>query len=322
MRNKPQYSRLLFIDKKIRGGKYPNCGSLAEEYEVSLKTIYRDIEYMRDELDAPVEYSAKHRGFYYTEERYQLPAMDVRESDIFGIYLAEKLLIQYEGTPIYGSLCRIFQKIQNSLPDKSRVSPAQDQEKLTIFPPWCTVVDPEIWETVIQCLRESSTMRITYRTPGKDAQERLVDPYHGISSEGDWYVIGFCHFAKEIRTFSISRISSAINTGQAFQVPESFDFQKLFAGHFGIHIGEGDMTVRIQFKKEVAPYIQERKWHPNQQLQELDNGDVILSLTVNHRLELQRWILSWGDKATILEPESFALETRQLLERTIKNYER
>ena len=86
---KPQHARLLFIDRRIHEKSYPNCRSLAAEYEVSVKTIQRDIDYMRIELNAPLEYSARERGFYYTEEQFQLPAMDIRESDLFAIYRAD-----------------------------------------------------------------------------------------------------------------------------------------------------------------------------------------------------------------------------------------
>ena len=73
---KPQHSRLLFIDRKIGEGRYPNCGTLAEEWEVSSKTIMRDLDYMRYQLEAPLEYSAKNRGYYYTEENFKLPIVD------------------------------------------------------------------------------------------------------------------------------------------------------------------------------------------------------------------------------------------------------
>ncbi len=132
---KPQYSRLLFIDKRIRSGKYPNCSSLAEEWEVSDRTIRRDIDYMRYQLDAPVEYSTKNRGYFYAEEQCKLPAMDIRESDIFSLYLAEKLLHQYKGTPIYDSLNSVFRKIEQNLPEKISADPVGDQWKFTIIPP-------------------------------------------------------------------------------------------------------------------------------------------------------------------------------------------
>jgi len=79
---KPQHARLLFIDREINTGRFPNCRKLAQEYEVSGKTIQRDLDYMRYQLDAPLEYSAKHRGYYYTEKNYKLPAIDIKESDL------------------------------------------------------------------------------------------------------------------------------------------------------------------------------------------------------------------------------------------------
>jgi len=50
---KPQFRRLLFIDRTIRDGRYPSAATLAREWEVSAKTIQRDIEYLKWELDAP-----------------------------------------------------------------------------------------------------------------------------------------------------------------------------------------------------------------------------------------------------------------------------
>ncbi len=64
---KPQHARLLFIDQEIGGG-YPSCGHLAEKYEVCRKTIYRDLDHIRHQLDAPLEYSGKHRGVAYEKE--------------------------------------------------------------------------------------------------------------------------------------------------------------------------------------------------------------------------------------------------------------
>ena len=156
---KPQHARLLFIDRCIREKSYPNCRSLAAEYEVSVKTIQRDIEYMRIELNAPLEYSARERGFYYTEEQFQLPAMDIRESDLFAIYLADKLLAQYEGTPIHDSLRSVFRKIENALPDSALARPG-GQDRFTVFPPFSTVILPEVLAAVFDGLRTSTRLEL------------------------------------------------------------------------------------------------------------------------------------------------------------------
>ncbi len=309
---KPQHSRLLFIDQKIRTGRYPNCSSLAEEWEVSRKTIQRDIEYMRYQLDAPIEYSAKHRGYWYTEEQFTLPAMDIRESDLFGIYLADKLLVQYKGTPIYDSLCSVFKKIEQSLPEKVTTD-SGDQKKFTVFPPSSTTINPDVWEIMIKSLCSSHRVTVVYKTPGKSSLSRTIDPYHAVRFEGDWYVVGYCHLRKEVRTFSLSRMLTAKQTGEVFRIPADFDFQKLSGSRFGVHWGKEDICVEILFSNRVADYVKERIWHPSQNITEHKNGKVTLTLTVNHLLELKRWILSWGSEATVLVPSHLASEIRQTL---------
>ncbi|MCP3892342.1 MAG: WYL domain-containing protein, partial [Desulfobulbaceae bacterium] len=274
----------------------------------------------RYQLDAPLEYSAKHRGYFYTEENFKLPALSMKESDLFGMYLSEKLLIQYEGTPIYESLCSVFKKIEQSLPGKTSMDPANDQEKFTVLPPFSTTVIPTVWKVLIDCLRSSQQVEIQYKTPGKTPLLRTIDPYHGVRFEGDWYVVGRCYLRSEIRTFSMSRILSAKKTGEVFRIPANFDFQKLSGSHFGVHWSDDEVNVKIRFNGRVADYIRERAWHPSQDIQECENKDVILTLTVNHLLELKRWILSWGNDAQVLEPDYFVEEIKNTLEKSVGLY--
>ncbi len=321
-RFKPQYNRLLFIDRKIREGRYPNCATLAREWEVSSKTIQRDIDYMRYTLDAPIKYSRKKRGYFYTEEQYRLPAMQLKESDLFAVFLADKLLVQYQGTPVYDSLKSVFSKIENSLPQKVSVKRLDEQKKFTVIPPFQTETDPDIWDKITSALRESITVTVNYKTPGKKPAKRQIDPYHAVRYEGAWYIAGFCHSRNEVRIFHVSRMLDIRKTGEKFSIPEEFDFSKFSGSHFGIHLGRGDIDVKIRFDASVADYVTERKWHPTQKIKKCDNGDIMLELTVNHLLELKRWILSWGEAATVLEPEYFASEMKNTLEKSLAKYDR
>ena len=311
---KPQHSRLLFIDSKIREKRFPNCSSLAEEWEASAKTFQRDLDYMRNQLDAPLEYSAKERGYFYTEEQYQLPAINIKESDLFAIYLADKLLGQYEGTPIYDSLCSVFRKIEDSLPGKVTAKSGNDQSLFTILPPFSTIILPEVFETVIDCLRTSTRLEIEYRNPGGNPLYRQVDPYHAVRFEGDWYMVAYCHLRGEIRTFSLARIAVAKKMKEHFSLPENFDYRKLSGSQFGMYWGEGDVEVKIRFASRAADYVRERVWHPSQTIKDNPDGSLVLSLTVNHLLELTRWILSWGEMAQVLEPPSLVEKTRNTVE--------
>jgi predicted DNA-binding transcriptional regulator YafY len=61
-------SRVYFIDREIASGKFPNTRDLANEYETSIASISRDIEFIRDTLNAPIEYDTLRRGYYYAEK--------------------------------------------------------------------------------------------------------------------------------------------------------------------------------------------------------------------------------------------------------------
>jgi proteasome accessory factor B len=49
---------------RLQSGRYPNCGKLAQELEVSSKTVQRDLDFMRYRLGLPIEYDQLHFGFY------------------------------------------------------------------------------------------------------------------------------------------------------------------------------------------------------------------------------------------------------------------
>lgn len=57
--------RIIFINKKIGDGTYPNAPKLSKELEVSIATISRDIEFLRDRLNAPIEYDSYYKGYFY-----------------------------------------------------------------------------------------------------------------------------------------------------------------------------------------------------------------------------------------------------------------
>lgn len=90
--------RVFWLDHEIRAGRYPNAKTIADHFECSEKTAQRTLDFMRDRLRMPLEYSAEHRGWYYTEPVYGLPAVEMTESDLISILLAEKLARQYRGT--------------------------------------------------------------------------------------------------------------------------------------------------------------------------------------------------------------------------------
>lgn len=324
-KNKTQLLRLLFVDKKIREGmqrgELANCSSMASEYEVSAKSILRDIDFLKNQRDAPIKYDPQKRGYYYFEENYSLPAINLKESDLFAIHIAQQVLKQHRGTPIHKNLKKIFGKIEQSLPDNISVNPSWVDSRISVIPEHQTKIDPDIWEIIADSLHRNMTLEIHYKKPEDESPaKRGVDPYHIVNYQGEWYVLGYCHMQKEIRTFAVSRIKKATLLNTAYCVPDDFDFEKSFEKRFGIFGGDKEYDVRIRFAKEQTPYVLEREWHPTQAIETKKDGSVILSITTNHLYEIKRWVLSWGSGAKVIAPQELADEIKDELNKTRQVY--
>ena len=109
--------RMLKIHQAIQSARYPNATGLAGQLEVSTKSIHRDIEFMRDRLDLPIEYDAARYGYYYTQEVGAFPTYHVTEGEMVALLIAEKALQQYRGTTFEKPLVSAFQKIAEALPE-------------------------------------------------------------------------------------------------------------------------------------------------------------------------------------------------------------
>lgn len=300
---------------------YPNSSSLASEWEVSSKTIQRDLDYMRTMLDAPIAYNAKKRGYYYTEENFHLPAMALNDSDLFAIFIAEKVLKQYENTPVYARLTSVFTKISESLPEKVSVDPAQLDDKFSFFQSPYTVISESVWETVFSSLRTSTSVKIVHTKPGAENRtERVIDPYHIFSFHEEWYVIAFCHQKKGIRTFAFSRISQAKLTHHFYTVVEDFDLKQTTRSRFGVQWSEDEFEVKIWFSPDAAPYIKERQWQKGQKISEHEDKSIIMVFPVSHLLEVKRWVLSWGSQARVLAPNELIVLVKEELQQALDYY--
>ena len=320
---KPQYRRLLFIDRMIKEQKFPNCISLAQEWEVSDKTSQRDIEYLRDQLDAPIAYDPLKHGYYYTEPSFSLPAISISESDLFAVCVAQTVLSQFRNTPLFKKLSSVFEKIRDALPDKTTIHPSWMSERILVFPEPATRVDPAIWDTLAKAIRDNRRLLIRHALPipkVPSVTERKVDPLYLVSHKGEWYLSSFCHVRQAIRTFAVSRITQATILDEPFSMSAGMTRQRMFGDQFGIIWKDKFYKVRIRFTPEVAPYICERQWHPQQKIQDLRTGGLILEFTTNHFNEVKDWVLSWGPGATVLAPAALVVKVKEALKDALGNY--
>ena len=319
--SRPPLERMLRIHQAIQSGQCPNATTLAGQLEVSTKSIHRDLEFMRDRLELPLEYDTSHNGYHYTLQVSGFPTLHITEGELFALLVAEKALQQYRGTAFEKPLLSAFRKMAASLPETVSLNLADWDQTISFRTSAEPIMDLEVFDTLAKATARHRQLLLAYRKPGRlETEPRLVDPYHLANINGEWFLFGYCHLRKDLRTFVPSRIVAVHPTGKAFASRRKFSLEKRLRDSFGVIAGQGEFGVVIRFDELMSDYIREKRWHSSQQLVELEDGGLELRLKLSSLAEIQRWILGWGGHAVALAPaelvESVRTAARAILERT------
>ncbi|MCX6904011.1 MAG: WYL domain-containing protein [Verrucomicrobia bacterium] len=318
--SRPPLERMLRIHQSIQSGGFPNATSLAAELEVSTKTINRDIDFMRDRLELPVEYDGARFGYHYTQPVSSFPTLQITEGELFALLVAEKALQQYRGTNFEKPLLSAFKKMAASLPDTISLNLADWEHTISFRTSAEPILNLKVFDALARATARRRQLKLIYRKPGQTAaEERVVDPYHLANINGEWFLFAFDHLRKDIRTFVPARIQTVIETGSSFPPPQKFSLEKRLRDSFGVHSGQGEYSVRIRFSELVADYIREKRWHPSQRLRELNHGSLELSFKLSSLAEVKRWVLSWAGQAVVVQPAELADEVRRAAQDLLKN---
>ena len=312
--SRPPLERMMRLHERLKANGFPNCRKLAEELEVSAKTIQRDIDFMRDRLGLPIEYDQLRFGFYYSEPVATFPSIEVSQGEIMALFVARKALEQYRGTSFERSLRTAFQKISEGLREKVDFQWSDVDSAISFRGLGTSASDIDLFENVSKAVVECREIEFEYKKAKSAAYEaRRVRPYHlGCVSE-QWYLFGFDLAREQIRTFVLQRMRGVRRTAARFRRPADFSINKHLSESFGVFSGAGHYRVRIRFDALAGQLVSERQWHTSQKIKPLPAGGVEMRLELGSLEEVERWILSWGKRAEVLEPPELVERIRATL---------
>lgn len=300
------------IHQEIASGSYPNTTRLAELLEISRKSVLRDIEFMRERLDLPVAYDDAKFGFHYTGPVSAFPTLQITEGELIGLIIAEKALEQYRGTNFEKPLVSALRKMAAQLPDTVSFNIADWDQTISFRTSAEPILNLEIFDALARATAARRQIRFRYRKPGqRQAEVRLVDPYHLANVNSEWFLFAFDHARQDVRTFVPARMTGVTQTGKTFPRPAKFSLEKRLHDSFGVVSGAGEYQIVIRFDAFAAGYIREKRWHTSQSLRELKGGAVELRMKLSSLEEVRRWVLSWGGHAVVVAPVELKAAVRE-----------
>jgi len=245
-------------------------------------------------------------------------------TELMALYFGRDMLKVFKNTVFYDSLESLFQKIKTTLPPESIKYLKNVEQTLHMgLKPYKEYGRfKEIINQVNEAAIKKRSLEIVYFTMSRKKEtKRKVDPYRIWFFNGTFYLIGFCHMREEIRIFALDRIKMLHQTREYFEVPKEFDLEDFMRPSFGVFQGE-PVKIKVWFAPDISGYIREKAWHETQKIETLEDGSIIFEAEVAGTEEIKFWIMSWGSKTLILEPESLRDEVRSEVISILEKYDK
>lgn len=315
-------ARIVRIHERLGKEQQITAESIAREFEVSDRTIKRDIEFMRDRLGMPIVWDAVTHSYVCTHHHDLLPLLRIDADEALALALAGRTFAAWHGSPLGRALTAALEKIAPII--GGAVSLPVDALKNLLFAPDDPAADAEHrhFAMLLEAIHRRREVRLQYQKPKAHsaAEARVVHPLHLAFLDHRWMLIAHDVSRKAPRNFLLTRIRDAETTGPRFEPPPGFDAKTYLNGSLGRFTGETDYEVRIALDAVAAPYVRERPWHPSQAMTTRADGAMEVTLRLNNLIDIERRVLACGAHAEVLAPTELRKSIRAAATAMLAHY--
>lgn len=300
------FERFIWFHGRVKTNIYPNARHLSDKFEISPRTAQRAIEFMRERIQAPLEYDFHNKGYYYSDTSYKLPSLWFNEDNIVALSLAVRLASSIPDLDTKQRLCSLLEEIFNRQSFDGKLNFGDIAEKISVKNIEYSKVNEKYFTEVVNTLFRRTPLHISYYSPHSNREtRRTVLPLHLIQYMGSWHMIAFCTLRNDMRDFALSRIRGIRPSNEKIRLPGSLPPIKAYTRkHFGIIQGGKTRNVCLQFSPSIASWIREQIWHPEQKMTLKKDGSILLRFPTADFKELIKRVLSHGADVKVISPKS------------------
>lgn len=322
--------RYRIIDKCIRNKykPFPSKKQLREACEEALygtdagshicdSTIEKDLFAMRQEMDAPIGYSVKNRGYYYEDEDFSLNQIPLTPDDIEAINFAAKTLSQFREVKMFSQFGTAIDKIVDSV----TVSSHKDAQGFIQFENIPSDGGNEFLEPLLEAIKMKFWVEFEYASfVSGEYKKRKVIPLLLKQYRNRWYLISYDAAKEDYITYALDRIEDLSISKNTADKPIDFNSDNYFKYAVGITSGNTPPeNIKIKASIVAAKYLDSLPIHTSQKVIEMNDDNVVFSLKVNISEELIRDILSYGGAVKVLEPIELKEEIHKRAKRMLED---
>ena len=293
--------------------------------EISRATFKRDLDYLRDRMNAPIVYDRSMGGYRFDKpnagDKIELPGLWFSEKEATALVLMQHLLANLDTSGLLSPHIAPLMDIVDGILGQSEVSAKELRKRIKVFGMSARKNVLENFEEVGVSLLKRQRLQLSYYSKGKnELTERAVSPQRLIFYRDNWYLDAYCHFRKGLRSFAMDGIRTAhVLEDKATEVPEK-ELHENFAESYGIFSGKATQRAKLRFTPEKARWVSAETWH-GQQVSSFDkDGNYTLEFDYNQDPELVMEIMKHGDGVEVIGPASLKSKVSAELEKALKKY--
>ena len=318
-------ARVYKIELLIRNRGHVSFQTLLDELEVSPATLKRDLDYLKDQLGAPIEYDRFQNGYRFGEgyrgQKHELPGLWFSERELYSLLMANQLLNELDSD---GVISRHLKPLLERIHTMLGTSDAEAKtllKRVKIVSPAKRPVSSQFFELVCEALLKRRRLHMRYLTRGRgEVSERDVTPQRLVHYRSTWYLDAWCHTKEKLLRFALDAIEEARTLdAKAKEVPLK-QVETEMDGGYGIYAGTNRHWATLRITPQAAQWISHEVWHPDQKGRWLEDGAYELQLPFAEETELVMDILRQGSQVEILSPPSLRQRVTKALEETLTNY--
>jgi predicted DNA-binding transcriptional regulator YafY len=321
--------RFYRIELLIRSRGVVSFDDLQAELEVSRATLHRDLQYLRDRMDAPIVHDRDADGYRLQADlldrgrpSHQLPGVWFSEPEIHALLTMHQLI---RGLDEGGVLARHLQPLLDKLQGMLGASEDEARElarRVRIAGTARRPVASRWFERVGDALRRRRRLRLQYLTRRRNERgEREVSPQRLVHYRHTWYLDAWCHRSEALRRFALDAIEQAVVLDTAARELPLDDVAVALDRGYGIFGGGRVQWATLRFSAESAAWVSREEWHPDQQSRWCDDGRYELRLPFVDGTELAMDVLRHGEHVVVLAPASLRTEVRRRLAAALAAYD-
>jgi len=318
--------RFYKIDNLLHVNAVVPIDRFLRELEVSRATFKRDIEYMRDRLNAPIEWDRGDGGYRYASgvagKQQSLPGLWFNASEAYALLMMQALLSEMQPGLLGPHIAPLKARLRAVI--ESGKHPAGDVEsRVKLLNVAARPVTDKNFEVVAAALLGRQRLQILYYSRVRNEFSiREVSPQLLIHHRGNWYLGAWCHQQEAMRSFAMDAIEQASVLSKTSKAMPKKALDGFVGQGYGIFSGSKVQWAKLRFTEARARWVSRELWHPLQRLTPQGDGRLIMELPFTDLRELSMDILRQGRHVEVLGPPELRAQVAQELREMLGQYAR